>query len=256
MNSKHIPKGRASPGTPAAVNDPAPPGRRYRARGVAVAVALAAGLSAAPAFSQVMLVEEGGSVDLGAGNLTYDCESLQVGGELLTTQASIDGTGLFQILSAGRVEAGSSIFQLDGNWSNSGEFIPGSSSVTLTGACNNGQPVRITGDTEFCELNLTGPGPFQFDDVATINCSLNCNGNRITGSTVGGSGILLDEEANITGCDNTDIPILRIGEVKPVPVMTPLGLAILSMLFGLLAGWKGFFNSSKTGAGRSRSNSL
>ncbi|MDB5279610.1 MAG: hypothetical protein JWR61_4565 [Ferruginibacter sp.] len=99
------------------------------------------------------------------------------GTKILYTGTTV--TGNLTIESGATFDAGSNTISLNGNWTNSGNFTPSTSTILCTGAAKN-----ITGTTTFNQITVSGS--YTFLSNMTINGLLNITN---TGSLSGGSSI-------------------------------------------------------------------
>lgn len=94
------------------------------------------GAASQPGLAQGITVGSGSALSLGSGQIDLGCGSLI-------------------ILSGGQVDGGQGTINLSGNWSNSGTFDPGSSTVNMADGSGCGSPVTIAGNTTFHNLVIT-----------------------------------------------------------------------------------------------------
>jgi hypothetical protein len=106
-----------------------------------------------PALAQ-MVIPPGGAVTVPAGGLNLGCTSLDVQGNLTLGTSHIDQSGSVNIASTGTVDAGQGTIVVGGDWTNSGTFIAGTSTVTFSDACGSGGG-HLSGNTTFTNLTFT-----------------------------------------------------------------------------------------------------
>lgn len=119
-----------------------------------IALAVLMALNSA-AFAQVN-VPTNTQFNLPAGGMNLGCAGLNVAGTYSIGSSQVLNTGNVGIQTGGTVNAGSGTLQVTGNWSNNGNFIPGTSTVTFAGSCSGG-PQIIDGPNTTTFYNLTLP---------------------------------------------------------------------------------------------------
>lgn len=122
------------------------------------AIAVAASLLFAPVAHGAIVVPVGGSISLAGGAIDLGCTDMTVAGDLLLNSASItNGRNVTIQVGAspdGSLDGGSGSITLAGNWSNSGTFIPGTSSVNFVENAGCAASSAFSGNTTFNNLNL------------------------------------------------------------------------------------------------------
>ena len=101
-------------------------GRRLRALAAAATLGLATGASAAQ-----LTVGAGSALDLGTGSLDLGCAGLVVAGTVAAGTNVIDWAQDVSIQPGGTLNGESATLYVTGDWSNSGTFIAGTSSVNF-----------------------------------------------------------------------------------------------------------------------------
>jgi hypothetical protein len=117
-----------------------------------VALALVVLLAGTTAAAEGVSVEGGAIFSLGTGTLDLGCGDLAVAG---TFQG---GSGLLEardvsIQATGFIDAGSATFRVTGDWTQGGDFEPGTSGVEFLDGCGRTSST-LTGNTAFFDLSL------------------------------------------------------------------------------------------------------
>ena len=124
--------------------------RQLRAIGLAAAVCLGAGLASAAEVS----VGAGSSFSLGSGLLDLGCADLAVGGTLSGGTGTLDQARDVSIQGGGTLNGDAATLYVTGDWSNSGTFSAGTSTVNFVDGCGRSS-ATISGDSSFFELDVT-----------------------------------------------------------------------------------------------------
>ena len=121
--------------------------------------ALAVAALAATRFAHADLVVPAGSVvSLGGGTVDLSCTDVVVAGTLQLTSGSVANARHVTILAGGTIDGGSGVITLGGNWTNSGQFIAGTSAVRFRDLCSLAT-ATIAGATTFSTASfVTGTG--------------------------------------------------------------------------------------------------
>lgn len=123
-------------------------------RAIAVPVCL---LLSTNAYSAIT-VPAGGSLSLAGGAMDLGCTDMTVAGNLQLGSAPVTNVRNVTIQAGtppdGTLDGGSGSITLAGNWSNSGTFIPGTSSVLFVDNPGCATSSTLGGDTTFYNLSL------------------------------------------------------------------------------------------------------
>lgn len=106
-----------------------------------------------PVSAASLTVGSGSTFDAGTGTLAMNCGDISVAGTLLGGSALFDQTRHFAIQPTGTANGQNATFDITGNWSNAGSFVPGTSTVNLIHGCSL-TAATISGDSTFYSLNL------------------------------------------------------------------------------------------------------
>ena len=105
-----------------------------------------------------MTVPAGGAISLASGALDLGCTDISIAGNLQVGSARIttarDVTIQAGTTPDGTLDGGSGSITLAGNWSNSGAFIPGTSSVFFVDNPGGAASSTLSGNTTFYNLSL------------------------------------------------------------------------------------------------------
>ncbi len=122
------------------------------------AILLPACLMLAATAQASITVPAGGSIALAGGALDLGCTDITVAGNLHDGSAAISNVRNVTILPGaapdGTLDGGSGSITLAGNWTNSGTFIPGTSSVLFVDNIGCATASTIGGSTTFNNLSL------------------------------------------------------------------------------------------------------
>ena len=121
------------------------PVRSFRAW-VSLATALALGVMHAAHAD--LVVPSGGQYATGGGQTDLACTDVVVAGTLFVAGGSLVNVRHLTIQPGGTIEGGSGVIQLGGNWSNSGTFVAGTSTVRFIESCGL-TSVTVDGSTAF-----------------------------------------------------------------------------------------------------------
>lgn len=103
--------------------------------------------AARPAYAD-LVVPANSLANLGSGTVDLECTDLIVAGTLQLASGSIVNVRHVTIQAGGTLDGGSGILTLGGNWTNAGQFIPGTSLVRFRDLCSLAS-ATITGNTNF-----------------------------------------------------------------------------------------------------------
>jgi len=104
------------------------------------------------------VVPAGSTVSLGGGTVDLSCTDVIVAGTLQITSGSVANARHVTILAGGTIDGGSGAITLGGNWTNSGLFVAGTSTVRFRDVCSL-FTATITGSTTFSTASfVTGAG--------------------------------------------------------------------------------------------------
>jgi hypothetical protein len=95
-----------------------------------------------------LIVPPNSQTTLNSGAADLSCTDVVVGGTLNVNTGALKNVRNFTIQPGGVVNAGSGVIEVGGNWSNSGNFVAGSSTVNFRDFCGAG-PATISGNTTF-----------------------------------------------------------------------------------------------------------
>ncbi len=145
---------------------------------LACALALAALVAVRPAHAD-LVVPAGAVVSLASGTVDLSCTDVIVAGTLQLGAGSVANARHVTILAGGTIDGGSGILTLGGNWSNSGQFIAGSSAVRFRDVCSLAF-ATISGGTTFSTASfVTAAGRnfvFAVGTTQTVNDVLEIGG--------------------------------------------------------------------------------
>jgi hypothetical protein len=116
-----------------------------RAR-AALTIALALVLSAAAHAD--LVIPSGARYDTGGGLIDLACTDVVVAGTLLVAGGALVRVRHLTIQPGGAIDGGSGLIQLGGNWSNSGSFAAGTSTIHFVDACGIAS-ITVDGSTAF-----------------------------------------------------------------------------------------------------------
>lgn len=146
-----------------------------------------------------LTVGAGSTLDLGSGSLDLGCAGLVVAGTLAAGTNVIDWAQDVSVQPGGTLNGESATLYVTGDWSNSGTFSAGTSSVNFIDGCDR-TSATISGGSTFATLSMTTAigklYSFQAGSTQTITGSLTlagASGNLLTiRSTVNGNEAFLD----------------------------------------------------------------
>lgn len=145
---------------------------------LACAIALGVLGAARPAHAD-LVVPAGATVSLGGGTVDLSCTDLIVAGTFQITSGSVANVRHVTILAGGTIDGGSGTLTLGGDWTNSGQFIAGSSAVRFRDVCSLAFGA-ISGSTTFSTASfVTAAGRnfvFAVGTTQTINSVLEIAG--------------------------------------------------------------------------------
>lgn len=99
-------------------------------------------------------VPSGGSVSLAGGAMDMGCTDINVAGSLQVGSATISAVHNVTIQAGGTLDGGSGSITMAGNWSNSGTFLPGTSSIFFVDNPACAPSSTLSGNTSFYNLSL------------------------------------------------------------------------------------------------------
>lgn len=194
----------------------------------------------------------------GSARLQMGCADLNTAGSTLVSAGQIQQAGAVTIAATGALNAGSGTIQVGGNWTNSGTFIAGSSTVMFMDGCS-ATPASLNGDTQYNNLVLISQTGRTFVVEAGRNIgvsgSLTVQGtpaapvNLVTSSQTGQVAyVTLAAGATYTATDATIPPNVRIvnqtptppPQPNPIPTLGDWGRLLLMLVLVLTAIAKGF----------------
>jgi hypothetical protein len=197
------------------------------------------------AQSQVT-VPPGGSLTVPSGGaLGLGCTALNVSGGFALNSGQVNGAGGVGIGASGTLNAGSGTLRVSGNWSNSGSFVPGTSTVVFNDGCASG-PITVSGTTTFHNLTLTSTSGRTFILPQGSNITVNgvltlqgAPGNPITlvSSGAGTAVVNLGPGATVVRDNatvNGNVQIGAISATANVPTLSPWALVLLGAALGLM----------------------
>lgn len=123
--------------------------RRGYARTRMLAIACASWACLVPHGAHAdLIVAPGGLTNLASGVMDLSCTDVIVSGTLHVNSGSLRNVRNLTIQAGGLIDGGSGLIAVSGNWSNTGSFVAGTSTVNFGGLCTAGA-VTISGDTTF-----------------------------------------------------------------------------------------------------------
>ncbi len=97
----------------------------------------------------------GSAVDLGTGSLSAGCGDLQVSGSLHLTLGQAQGVRAVSIAPGGLLDGGSASLSWSGDWTDLGQFQPGTSSAAWIDGCGVASATANAANEQFHSLNLS-----------------------------------------------------------------------------------------------------
>ena len=181
-------------------------------RAALIAVAAAGLLPATVAGAAKLTVGSGVTADLGTASLDLGCGDLTVEGMLMVSGGAIKQARDVTTMAGGTLQGGSGSIELAGDWSNTGTFNAGTSTVSFMDGCSV-VSATISGSNTFSSLGLSTTSGKTFSFAAgstqTITNSLSLTGapaNLLAlRSTVGGSEAFLDLQGSHDPITFTDV---------------------------------------------------
>jgi hypothetical protein len=119
---------------------------------LAAAVAVAVFGMARPAHAD-LLIPANSVVNLASGTVDLACTDVIVAGTLQLASGSIVNARHVTIQPGGTIDGGSGILTLGGNWTNTGQFVPGTSAIRFRDLCSLAS-ATIAGNTTFSTASL------------------------------------------------------------------------------------------------------
>jgi hypothetical protein len=145
---------------------------------LACAVASFAFAGAPPALAD-FVVPANAVVNLGSGTVDLACTDLIVAGTLQVASGSIVNARHVTIQAGGTIDGGSGAIALGGDWTNSGQFIAGTSVVRFRDLCSLAS-ASVNGNTTFATASfVTATGKnyvFAVGTTQTVNVQLEIAG--------------------------------------------------------------------------------
>lgn len=121
-------------------------------------VAIFIGVLLASVAQASITIPAGGSLSLTSGAMDMGCTDITVAGNMQVGSAPVTGVRNVTIQAGtspdGTLDGGSGSITLAGNWSNSGTFIPGTSSVFFVDDSGCATSSTLSGNTTFNNLSL------------------------------------------------------------------------------------------------------
>lgn len=189
-----------------------------------------------------VVVGGGATQTLPAGALDLGCTGLLVAGDMTIDTGRVSLAQSVSIAASGTLNAGAGIIQVGGDWNNAGNFVSGTSAVTIGGACG-GTQFRLTGQTVFNDLTLTSTSGATFVIPAghniTVNGTLTLLGSpgqpiQLVSSSGQTAYIALGAGANLDSHNATVQPGVQIGAAavgtQGIPSLSTVGMLILATL--------------------------
>ncbi len=96
-------------------------------------------------------IGSGGSISVGSGAIHVGCGDLVNSGTLSLGGGVVDMTN--NVTSTGQFRGGSGLLEFGGDWSNSGVFAAGTSTVSVVDECGDGT-ITFAGNTDFYNLSM------------------------------------------------------------------------------------------------------
>ncbi len=96
-------------------------------------------------------IGSGGSVSVGTGAIHVGCRDLVNNGTLSLDGGVVDMTS--NVTSTGQLNGGSGLLEFGGDWSNSGAFTAGTSTVSMVDECGDGA-ISFAGNSDFYNLSM------------------------------------------------------------------------------------------------------
>jgi hypothetical protein len=119
-----------------------------------------------------LIIPANSVTNLGGGVVDLACTDLIVAGTLQVTSGSINNIRHVTIQAGGTIDGGSGVMNVGGNWSNAGQFIPGTSSVRFRDLCAISS-ATLSGNTTFSTASfVTATGKnyvFTVGSTQTVN---------------------------------------------------------------------------------------
>lgn len=198
-----------------------------------------------------MTVPSGSTLTLTSGSaLNLGCTGLEVQGSLSVGSGGISQAAGIVIDAGGVLDGGQGTIELDGDWINSGSFIPGTGTVVMSDVCGN-SPIHISGSTLFNNLTFDSTTGTTFVIPAgfnmTVNGTFTLQGTsaapiQLASSSSQTAYISLGAGAQLLSSYLYDPPNVIIGSPaapEPVPGLHGVGLLLLTLLLGLAAALPG-----------------
>jgi hypothetical protein len=122
--------------------------RGLRASGACASLAMTLALGLATAARADLVIPSGAQYNIGGGLTDVACTDVVVAGTLLVAGGALVRVRHLTIQPGGAIDGGSGLIQLGGNWSNSGSFAAGTSTIQFVDACGF-TSVTIDGTTAY-----------------------------------------------------------------------------------------------------------
>lgn len=193
-----------------------------------------------------VLIPAGGLISLSSGGLDAFCTDLIVAGTLQTNSAPVTNVRHVIIQSGGVLDAGTSSIGLGGNWSNSGTFTAGGSTITFGDACAV-NPAIVSGSSSFNNLSIVSSSgktwQFASGSTQTVTGLLNVQGapgnplqlvSSVPGQAAAINPLGTTATANFNAT-NINMGPLANAAATPIPTLSEVGMVLLSLLLGASA---------------------
>ncbi|HEX7271767.1 MAG TPA: hypothetical protein VF420_06420, partial [Casimicrobiaceae bacterium] len=100
-----------------------------------------------------LIVPASSQTNLNSGAVDLSCTDVVVAGTLNVDAGSLKNVRNLTIQPGGVVNGGSGVIEVGGNWTNSGNFVAGTSTVNFRELCGAG-PATISGNTTFSAVSF------------------------------------------------------------------------------------------------------
>ncbi len=190
-------------------------------------------------------VPTGATINVPSIGVSAGCGAIVISGHLSVGNGRLSSVSSFSIEAGGIVALGSGMIIVGGDWANSGDFIPGTSTIVLGDSCGS------TGSTLFGETifhNLTLTSEVGNTVVISAGSSITVNGTlTLTGIpstplrliSEGGENVIirLSQGARLIRSDTQIDPSVQILGDSSIPVAIPVIMpaGIFFLIFGLVA---------------------
>ncbi len=145
----------------------------------ALCLAAALGAMSSVAVAEGISVGSASSLSLGSGTLGLGCGDLEVAGTFNADSGTVNEVRDLTIAGGGTLNGGSGVLNVTQNWSNSGTFAAGTSTVNLVDGCATSH-ASISGSSTFATLSVaTASGKrlqLEAGSTQTVNTGLSLTG--------------------------------------------------------------------------------